>query len=170
MSNKITTKFFLRPFTNNDYKDIVDLRNSLYPDHPKTVKTVRHRDLQRKGKIKQKRFVFKTNNEIIVCAGYEQYIDSYHPQKFVIYIHVNHHHQNMGYGSSSFNFLMNELKQFNPIKITSIVSEIHKKGIQLLENRGFSLSMKECESSLDLDQYNPNKYYDKITNGTKSRI
>ena len=162
MPQKEASNFKLRTFTENDYGGIVSLRNSLYPNHPTTVKMVRHNDKAHKGKIKQKRFVFEEDGTIIVCAGYSQFFDAYHPQKFVIYIHVGNHHICRGYGSASYNFLMEQLHQYDPIKITSEVNEIHMRGIHFLEDRGFIMSMKEQESQLDLTVYKPEKYHDKI--------
>ena len=94
MPQKEASNFKLRTFTENDYDGIVALRNSLYPNHPTTVKMVRHNDKTHKGKIKEKRFVCEEDGDIIVCAGYSQFIDAYHPQKFIIYIHVNNNHIN----------------------------------------------------------------------------
>ena len=79
MPQKQSLHFKLRVFTENDYDGVVALRNSLYHNHLKTVKMVRHHDKTHKGKIKQKRFVFKENGVIIVCAGYSQFIYAYHP-------------------------------------------------------------------------------------------
>ena len=162
MPQKEASNFKLRTFTENDYDGIVALRNSLYPNHPTTVKMVCHHDKTHKGKIKKKRFVFEEDGTIIVCAGYSQFFDAYHPQKFVIYIHVGNHHIGRGYGSASYNFLIEQLKQYDPIKITSEVNEIHMRGIHFLEDRGFIMSMKEQESQLDLIVYKPEKYQDEI--------
>ena len=158
MTQKQSSNFKLRLFTENDYDGIVTLRNSLYPNHLKTVKMVRHHDKTHKGKIKQKRFVLEEDSAIIVCVGYEQFIEAYHPRKFVIYIHVNSNHINKGYGGASYDFLMEQLQPFSPIKITSMVNEIHSRGVLFLENRGFTMSMKEQESQLDLTIYNQEKY------------
>ena len=62
--------FKLRPFNDEDYGGIVSLRNTLYPDHPKTIEMVRRHDKTHKRKIKCRRFVFEQNNYIVVCAGY----------------------------------------------------------------------------------------------------
>ena len=156
--------FKLRLFSDNDYEGIVTLRNTLYPNHPKTVDMVRHYDKTHKGKLKHKRFVLEEDGAIVVCAGYEQFIESYHPQKFVIYIHVLESLNNKGYGSNSYNFLIDNILQFNPIKITSMVNEIHARGVRFLEDRGFIMSMKEQESALDLTAYDPKKYNNEIDN------
>ena len=162
MPQKQASHFNLRTFTENDYDGIVALRNSLYPKHLKTVKIVRHHDNAHKGKIKEKRFVFEVDGIIIVCAGYSQFIDAYHPHKFIIYIHVSNDYINKGYGSISFNFIMKQLQKFDPIKITSEVNEIHSRGIRFFKDRGFTVSMKERESQLDLTAYKPEKYQKEI--------
>ena len=162
MPQKLASHFKLRTFTENDYDGYVALRNSLYPKHLKTIKIVRHHDNAHKGKIKEKRFVFEEGGNIIVCAGYSQFIDAYHPHKFVIYIHVSDNYINKGYGGESYNFLMKQLQPLDPIKITSEVNEIHPRGIRFLKDRGFTMSMKEQESQLDLTAYKPEKYQKEI--------
>ena len=154
--------FKLREFHENDYDGIVSLRNSLYPDHPKTIESIQHYDNSHKGKIKQKRFVFEEEGVIIVCAGYGQFLESFHPQKFVIYIHVHKDHINKGYNIASYNILIAELHQFDPIKITCEVNEIHPHSVRFFKARGFTVSLKEQESILDLSTYNPQKYQHKI--------
>ena len=158
MSENIDKRFMLRPFSDDDYNGFVDLRNTLFPDHPTSVEQVRHHDKAHKAKIQQKRWVYEQNEKIIVSAMYTQFIEVYHPKKFVIIIHVLKDIQGKGYGAYSYNYLMNKLKPFNPIKITSEVNEIHARSIRFLEDRGFINTMKEQESKLDLSIYDPTKY------------
>ena len=150
--------FKLRPFYDNDYKGFVALKNSLFPDHPTTVDQLHHNDQTHGVKIKQKRWVFEKNDAIVISAMYTQYIETYHPKLFVINIHVINRLQGMGYGAASYNFLMEKLERFNPIKITSEVNEIHVRAIRFLEDRGFINTMKEQESKLNLKAYDPQKY------------
>ena len=164
MLDKSTSNFQLRPFTNKDYKGIVSLQNALYPDHPKTVEMWQHHDKAHKDKIKQNRWVLERGGSIVVCAGYSQFIESYHPQKFVIYIHIANKYNNKGYRSASYNFLIDHLQRFNPIKIISEVNESHIHSVQFLKDLDFVMSMKEKESSLDLTSYNPERYQEEIAN------
>ena len=64
MPQKQSSHFKLQVFTEKDYDGIVALRNSLYPNHLKTVKMVRHHDKTHKGKIKEKRFVCEEEGDM----------------------------------------------------------------------------------------------------------
>ena len=158
----MTQNFKLRSFTENDYDSLVSLRNILDPEHPKTVEQMRHNDKTHVDKIKQKRWVWEQGENIVVSAMFTQYFEAYHPQKFVIFIHVSPSFQGKGYGKLSYDFLMEKLKSFNPIKITSEVNEIHKRSIRFFKDRGFINTMKERESKLTLAVYDPTKYQHKI--------
>ena len=162
MSQNIGSEFLLHPFTDNDYIGLVALKNSLFPDHPTTVEQMEHNDKNHYGKIQQKRWVYKENGDIVVSAIYTQFFEAYHPKKFVIFIHVLSDLQGKGYGASSYDFLIGALRLFDPIKITSQVNEIHTRGIRFLEDRGFTNTLKERESRLDLESYNPIKYQSEI--------
>ena len=162
MSENIGSDFLLRPFTDNDYTGLVHLKNTLFPDHPTTVEQMQHNDKTHYGKIQQKRWVYEENGDIVVCAMYTQFFEAYHPKKFVIYIHVLYKHQGRGYGAASYNFLVEALRAFNPIKITSEVNEIHVRAIRFLEDRGFNNTLKEQESRLNLESYDPLKYQNEI--------
>ena len=162
MLKNIDSNFELRPFTDDDYPGIVTLKNALFPNHPSTVEQMRHNDNSHLGKIQQKRWVFEQNGNIVVSSIYTQFFEAYHPKKFVISIYVLPDLQGKGYGAFSYNYLIEKLEPFNPIKITSEVNEIHVRSIRFLEDRGFRNTMKEQESKLDLTAYDPLKYQSEI--------
>ena len=162
MTENIAPDFILREFTEDDYQGFVSLRNTLYPNHPKTVEQLRHNDRARGKKIKQKRWVFEHDKKIVVSAMYTQFFDAYHPKKFFIIIHVLPELQGKGYGAASYDHLIENIKPFDPIKITSEVNEINVRSIRFLKDRGFKNSMKEQESKLDLTAYDPKKFQSEI--------
>ena len=161
-SQNLNSNFKLRPFQDDDYGGLVALRNIIEPDHPKSVDQMRHSDKTHKDKIRQKRWVWEKNGDIAVSALYTQFFEAYHPQKFALFIHVHPDLQGQGYGSASYDHLMQEIKPFDPIKITTEVRENHPRGIRFMEERGFTNTMKEQESRLDLNAYDPSQYQNEV--------
>jgi len=68
-----------------------------------------------------------------------------------------------GFGTICYDFLINKLKPFDPLKITTQIHEPHQQSIRFFEKRGFKNTATERESSLDLTVYNPAKYEDEIS-------
>jgi len=161
-SSNLNNNFKLRPFQDDDYGGLVVLRNIIEPDHPKSVDQMRHSDKTHEDKIRQKRWVWEKDGAIAVSALYTQFFEAYHPQKFAFFIHVHPDLQGQGYGSSSYDHLMQEIKPFVPIKITTQVRENHPRGIRFMEDRGFTNTMKEQESKLDLTAYDPSQYQNEV--------
>ena len=161
-SQNLNRNFKLRPFQDDDYEGLVALRNIIEPDHPKSVDQMRHSDKTHKDKIRQKRWVWEKNGDIAVSALYTQFFEAYHPRKFALFIHVHPDLQGQGYGSASYDRLMQEIKPFDPIKITTEVRENHPRGIRFMEERGFTNTMNEQESRLDLNAYDPSQYQNEV--------
>ena len=154
----ITSGFNLRPFTENDSAGFTVLQNLLYPDHIMSLDSFCHYEKTRESKIQHKQWVWKNDNDILCSALYTQWGDSYHPQKFVIKIYIHPDQHGKGYGTFCYNHLINKLASLDPIKLSVQVYEPHIQSISFFENRGFNNTITECESSLDLINYDPKLY------------
>lgn len=157
-SPNLDSTFNLRHFQDDDYEGLAVLRNLLYPQHPISVESMRHNDKAREEKILHQQWVWAHKHLILCTALFTQWEEIYHPQKFVIKIYVHPNYQGSGYGTICYDHLMNELKQFDPIKITTQVYEPLQQSVRFFEQRGFNNSITERESSLDLTTYNPAEY------------
>ena len=153
MSEKIIANVNLRPFTLNDFGGYLTLKNSLYPDHPLSLESFKHKEKTRSEKIQHKHWVWEKDNAILCSVNYTQWEEVFHPHKFVITIYVHTDQQGQGYGTFCYDFIIKELALLDPIKISSQVYELHTHSIRFLENRGFKNTIKERESSLDLTVY-----------------
>ena len=76
--------FSLHPVHDDDYEILAVLRNLLYPQHPLSVKSMRHGDKTRDKKILHKQWIWKKDSSILCSALYTQWEEIYHPQKFVV--------------------------------------------------------------------------------------
>jgi len=128
-----------------------------------SVKSMRHGDKTRDKKILHQQWIWKKDSSILCSALYTQWEEIYHPQKFVVKIYVHPEQQGKGFGTKCYDFLINKLKPFDPLKITTQIHEPHQQSIRFFEKRGFKNTATERESSLDLTAYNPAKYEDEIT-------
>ena len=81
--------FSLRPALDDDYGALAVLKSLLYPQHPSSVKSMRHGDETRDKKILHQQWVWKKDSSILCSALYTQWEEIYHPQKFVIKIYVH---------------------------------------------------------------------------------
>ena len=161
--SNLNNNFNLRPFQDYDYEGLVNLKKTIYPQHPISVETMRHKDKTRDEKILHQQLVWEHRQSILCSILYTQWEEIYHPQKFVIKIYVHPNHQRLGYGTICYDHLLDDLKQYDPIKLTTQVHEPHQQSIHFLEKRGFKNTATERESNLDLTAYNPAKYEDEIT-------
>ena len=162
-STKLNNSFKLRPFNDDDYEGLANLKKTIYPQHPISVETMRHNDKTRDVKILHQQWVWEHRQSILCSILYTQWEEIYHPQKFVIKIYVHPNYQRLGYGTICYDHLLDDLKQYDPIKLTTQVHEPHQQSIHFLEKRGFKNTATERESILDLTAYNPAKYEDEIT-------
>ena len=162
MSDKTISDIKLRQLVENDYVSLLKLKNLIYPDHPISLKSFRHHENTRQAKIRHKHWVWENDNVILCSVLYTQWIESYHPQKFVIQISVHPDYQGQGCGSFCYDLIIKELLPLNPIKLSAHVHEPHKHSVRFLEKRCFKNTFTEHESSLDFTAYNPKFYKNKL--------
>ena len=91
-SPNLDSNLNLRPFQDGDYEGLAVLRNLLYPQHPLSVKSMRHGDKTRDKKILHQQWGWKKDSSILCSALYTQWEEVYHPRKFVVKIYVHPEH------------------------------------------------------------------------------
>ena len=114
MSDKTISDIKLRQLVENDYVSLLKLKNLIYPDHPISLKSFRHHENTRPEKIQHKHWVWENDNVILCSALYTQWVEVYHPQKFVIQISVHPDYQGQGCGSFCYDFIIKKLQSLNP--------------------------------------------------------
>ena len=129
MSDKTISDIKLRQLAENDYEGFLKLKNLIYPDHPISLKSFRHHENTRPAKIQHNHWVWEYDNVILCSALYTQWVEVYHPHKFVLQISVHPDYQGQGYGVFSYNFIIKELLPLNPIKLSAHVHEPHIQSV-----------------------------------------
>jgi mycothiol synthase len=125
----------IRPFTPDDYPDICDVMNAVYPEYPETPEEIRHGDETRDPKLKWARYVAVEDGRIVGIGGYGQSLGMYHPRKFFLDVLVHPEAQGRGLGTTLYDHIYAVLADYDPIAIRSGVRSDHERGIRFLTDR-----------------------------------
>jgi GNAT superfamily N-acetyltransferase len=148
----------IRPFTLDDFAQVVPLMNLIHPQYPSTVEEQLEWEARRDPTHKIGRWVAEQDGQILAMGQYGQYFDEYHPRKFFIDVRVHPEHRRQGIGTLLYNQVMEELKQHDPMQVRSEVREDLTDGIRFLEKRGFHDAWRRWESRLDVVAFDPTPY------------
>lgn len=139
----------IRPFTPDDYPEIVDIYNANDPDDLMTVEGLADRDTKRDAKCKHARWVAIVDNGVVGTGLYSQDIHTYEPHRFFVSIQVHPGSQRMGIGTKLFNHIETQLKEHQPRILRSFVREDWTPGLHMLKTRGFKKHNGLTEWQLD---------------------
>ena len=98
------------------------------------------------------------NNHVIAAGNYNQSIWFAHPQNFFVSIEVLPDHRNRGIGSSLYETILQGLKPFNPLALRTFARQDQPESIRFLETRGFKEVIRDIESELDVQSFNPSRF------------
>lgn len=143
----------VRPFTKEDYGDLVRIWNQVYPDYPSAESEVEYYDQHEDPRTKQARFMAEIQGQVVGTGEYFQMGAWFHPRKFYIDITVLKEFRNRGVGSAIYLALLEVLEPFDPILIRSRVREGHEEAKAFLEHGGFREEFVEWESRLDVSTF-----------------
>jgi GNAT superfamily N-acetyltransferase len=148
----------IRTYTIEDFPGIINLQNVTYPDMPGSVEEYLEREKRRDPKIKHQRWVAVAEGQIVGSGVYDQHIWTYHPRKFWLDGGVLPEWQRLGLGTILYDKVMNELEPLDAIEINVNVRSDKHRGLRFFEKRGFSEHMREGESHLDVNAFDPAPY------------
>lgn len=153
--------FEIRPFEANDYKEITEIANAIYPNLQLTADKWRNEDRTFEGNhfIRRRYVAVNLKTGKIVDFGSASHMPlSFHPQKFRMQILVHPDFQRQGIGSALFERLMTDLKTLNAISVQANVREEHKEAIAFLHKRGFREVQRFWELWLDVTEVDLTKF------------
>ncbi len=145
----------IRHFRPEDYDPLGDLLDAIYPDYPGQLGDVRHADETRAAHCRAERWVIFDSGRMLACAEYDQPAWHYHPRKFQVEVLVHPEGEGNGLGSRLYQNLEAALAPFDPIALTAFVRDDKIRGIGFAEALAFREQMREIESHLDLETYDP---------------
>lgn len=162
----------IRPFdySDSDYRQAVNVYNTVWTDHHDTVDLWRHFDEKRVPGYVLKRYVAEQGGKVVGVATAGQSPSSFEPGKFWTHFFVDPHSRCRGVGGTLFNHLLSELTLDEPKKLTTWTTEDQVEGIRFLCNRGFQQVMRFPESELNLKTFDPAPFAGKVARVQNSHL
>lgn len=141
----------IRPFEKNDgdYQSAVDIVNSVWVEYPDTVDEWKESDEKRSKKVKWGRFFAEIDGQPVGLANYNQSLWMNHPGKLWIGVSVRPEFRQQGVGSALWEFVQQEIQQFDPLRLFTSTREDYTDGVSFAQKHGFTERMREWESRLD---------------------
>lgn len=152
----------IRPFSPDDYPVALELYNAVEPEYPMTVAEWQHWDTHQDPKLRWGRYLADWDGQPAAVLSYEQSEELYHPRKFHLSINVHPGFRRRGVGAASFEHLLQELEPLDPIEVRSEVREDRPEALRFVERHGFTESMREWESRLDLEAFDPTPFAEAV--------
>jgi len=142
----------IRGFEPKDYPRMVEIGNLLYAPHRWTVEEAKFEDEHFDKKYFFKRWVGEVPEmgEIVATAELHHMPWTYHPQKFWMEIGVHPEWQRRGIGHTMYEAVLAEARAIDAIVLRSSTREDMGGTIGWLERRGFTETMRNWESHLDV--------------------
>ena len=148
----------IRPVKAEDYEKIAPLWNSVYENDKSTAEELAYMDNAYEPPYLFKRFVFDQGDELVGMTSYEQYEGQYHPQKFAINVLVRADKRAQGIGRELYDFLLEQLKPFDPISFSAALREDDEAANHFAQTRGFVETKRDWESVLDMATFDAAKH------------
>ena len=155
MQTQSLTRLTVRPFTTNDYPDVVRLHNLTFAEFSMDTDEFRFEDALRVAPCTLARWVAECDGRIVGWAQYEQAPHIYHPRKFQFHISVDPEFYGQGIGRQLYDLLLGEVQRFDPLSVDEWSRTDMACRVGFLERRGFVEDMRMWTSALDLAAFEP---------------
>ncbi len=148
----------VRPATLADTEARVRVFNASRPDNKMTLETALHSENIRKKALVFQRFTAEVDGECVAFAYFSQMEWLFHPQKFDLNVLVHPDFRRRGFGSALYDTLLEKLKPYNPIKLSSFTREDWTDAVRFAETRGFNIEFREWESWLEMTTFDASHF------------
>ncbi len=145
------SEFNIRPFIEDDYPAVLEIRNASYPRPAYTLEEFSFLDRQGAPKCKFKRWVVEQDGSLVGYGGYWQHPWIYHPQKFDLAIVVARNYRKRGIGSTLYDTTVSEVTAFDPILFRCSAYEEEPDSMKFAEKRGFTEALRLGSAHLDVN-------------------
>lgn len=158
----------IRPFIPDDYPSLAEVASAIHSEYPETADNIRHHDESRDKDRKFHRLVAETNGRVVGHGGYQDYPRG--TNRFWVWAEVHPEYQGKGYGQALYEAVLESLKPFDPPLLRAETREDQDRGQRFLTDRGFTLEMRELESAIDMDSFDPRDYQRDVERAAKEGI
>jgi mycothiol synthase len=145
-------------YSDADYAAVVAVGNRVYDEYPDTIDDWKHSDAHRAAHLKFRRWLARLGDEVVAYASYSQHEGMYNPRLFHLEIAVQPASQGRGVGSALYETLMEALTPFDPLRVRSRTREDKARALAFLKVRGFVEDMRDWESRLAVEAFDPAPY------------
>jgi GNAT superfamily N-acetyltransferase len=148
-------EFRTRSFEPSDYPFLVQIHDSLFPNHPYFRRREEYEDsCYRSTRYQMKRFIAETKSHQVVGFGeYKHLFFQFRPRKFALDIEVLPQWQGKGVGGMLYDKLVEELTKDAAETAWPLVLSTHESANRFLRKRGFVEKRRTLESRLDLKSF-----------------
>ena len=162
----------IRPDTRSDadYATRIAISNAIYPDYVDTIEELKFSDNNRDPKIKWARFIAEVDGMPVATSSYGQSTDMYHPQKFGIGVSVLPEWEGKGIGKALYEHLLDTLTPHDPILLRTSAREDRARAMRFLTDRGFTEAMRDWESRLSAQNFDPMPFVEAAKKATDAGI
>ena len=162
----------IRPDTQSDtdYATRIAIGHACYPDYIETIEELRFSDANRDPKIKWARFIVEVAGVPVATGNYGQSTDMYHPQKFGIGVSVLPEWEGQGIGKALYAHILSALEPYDPILLRAHAREDRPRAMRFLTDRGYTEAMREWESRLSAQHFDPAPFTDAAQKALDSGI
>ena len=160
----------IREFADDDYPGYAAVCNAVYPDYPQTVEEMRFHDSSREPKILHGRLLAEIDGSVAGCASWFNDSWSYHPRKFVLEVSVAPEHLGKGIGKALYAAALQALAPHAPTLLRGQAKETDARALRFLGERGFAEKMREWESRLIPEKFEPEDFSDVLEKAASENI
>lgn len=158
----------LREFTPADYPGIAEVNSAVYTEYPETAEHVREEDENRDKTQLFARFVAEEDGRIVGTCGYMQWPRD--TPRFWAWVQVHPEAQGKGIGKALYAKVLEVLETHGATNIRAEAREGDDRGMRFLDDRGFVMEMREKESALDVDTFQPEAWAADLERATAQGI
>lgn len=140
------------------YVDAINVWNSVWPNFPENKEEWIHHDTNYDPKYFFQRYVLTNNRKVIATGIVCEPWWAHKPGKLHFGINVLQEYRNLGVGTKCLNYIEDLLKTRQGNKLTVKTKDDQLDGIRFLENRDFSVILRETESILEVRNFDFNRF------------
>ena len=136
--------------TDDEYRAVLDISNALWPDEAQSLAEFKYEDESRDPKYTHARFVGEVDGNIVASGVFAHCSWSHVDGKYLVSVDVHPDHQNRGYGTQFYGFLMGELAKGDVDTLVTWTRDDKPGYIRFLTKRGYGFAMRYAVSRLDV--------------------
>lgn len=151
----------IRPYTAEDYQAISRILNQVYPDHPQTPEEIAEEDRTHGPNAAFERWVATDGDDVIGLYTRCHDMWDFDAGGYLFFVEIDKGHMHKGIGAQLYDHMIKRLPVSERTRLFTWIRESNKRGRAFVEERGFSISLREAVSQLDLTTWDGTVFEEK---------